>query len=255
MEPKDNRSEERRQRRAARRGRRSNPVLIGAILVIVGIFLLLQQFTNARFDNWWALFILIPALSSLGGAYALYQRTGQLTSGVISSFFSGLIILAVAVIFFFNLDWATFWPIFLILPGLSILLGSIALPAGSTESAAWGFYRPWALSIGAALTLLGLGFLLQALNIFDPAQILTNWWAVLILLASTGGLLAALQAYSRRQTIDWVVVGNLLTTAVIAVVGIVALFGLNWNWLAPIILIAAGLVILLSLLRSSRHGA
>ncbi len=35
----------------------------GAVLVAVGLFFLLGNLTNLRFDNWWALFILIPVFA------------------------------------------------------------------------------------------------------------------------------------------------------------------------------------------------
>ena len=45
----------------------------GAILIGLGILLLLQNFGNYQFDNWWAFFIMIPALGAFSNAWAAYQ--------------------------------------------------------------------------------------------------------------------------------------------------------------------------------------
>ncbi len=97
----------------------------GVILILVGAAFLLRNFGLfdwPLFDNWWALFILIPAIASLGNAWRSYQAQGRLGGEVIGSLIGGLVLLCVALVFLLNLDWGAIWPIFLILGGLSILL-------------------------------------------------------------------------------------------------------------------------------------
>jgi len=101
----------------------------GLILIVVGAIFLLRNFgllAIPLFDNWWALFILIPAVAALGNAWRTYQHQGRLGGEVIGSLIGGLVLLSVALVFLLALDWASVWPIFLILGGASILLRSLS---------------------------------------------------------------------------------------------------------------------------------
>ena len=101
----------------------------GAVLIALGIIFLLQ---NAGLDipflrNWWALFILFPAVGSLTRAWQAYQRNGQRFTGPVSgSLTGGLALVLVAATFLFGLSWSLIWPIFLILAGLGALIKGIA---------------------------------------------------------------------------------------------------------------------------------
>ena len=48
----------------------------GVILIGLGILLLLQNLASFHLNNWWALFILIPAVGGLGAAWSNYQEAG-----------------------------------------------------------------------------------------------------------------------------------------------------------------------------------
>ena len=103
--------------------RDSDNWIIGAVLIIVGgLFLLGNFLPGTVVANWWAAFILIPALYSLNRARRSYQRHGRLTPGGRSSLIGGLLILTVALIFLLGLDWGVVWPVFIIIIGVSILL-------------------------------------------------------------------------------------------------------------------------------------
>ena len=86
--------------------RRSGGIVWGLILITLGALFLLQQLTNFNFENWWALFILIPAIGSFSTAWYAYRHRERFSEGVRSSLASGIIILTVAVIFLLGLDWA-----------------------------------------------------------------------------------------------------------------------------------------------------
>jgi len=133
-EPYD-RHEARRQRRAERREARGIPGgstwVAGVILIVIGGAFLMQNMGTFRFPfmNWWALFILIPALGSLDRAYRAYKNAGnQLTRFARNSMFVGLILTIVAALFIFNLNWTFYGPLLLILVGLGVLVNSM-LPA------------------------------------------------------------------------------------------------------------------------------
>jgi hypothetical protein len=125
---RDERRLSRAERRAERRSRRGGgaPWILGAILIILGIGFLLQTFGRIAFNNWWALFIFIPAVGSFAAAGRRYQAAGGLTAGVFGSVIGGLVLSAVALAFLFNLNlglnWNLFWPLLLILGGVSLLL-------------------------------------------------------------------------------------------------------------------------------------
>ena len=124
-EPIDRR-EARRQRRADRLADPSRPGswVVGLILIALGGLFLLRN--TGTFDiplkNWWALFILIPAIGSLDTARRMYRAAGdQLTAPARSSLLVGLVLLFVTAVFLFDLNWSLFGPILIILAGIAIL--------------------------------------------------------------------------------------------------------------------------------------
>lgn len=113
-----------------RRQRDSNWI-IGGVMVLLGVLFLIGNYTSFELQNWWALFILIPALGSLGSAWNAYRADGHLSQRVRSSLTWGMVVLAVALVFLLNLDWGVIWPIFLIIIGLGSLLAFFARQEGS----------------------------------------------------------------------------------------------------------------------------
>lgn len=94
----------------------------GLILIGLGIIFLLSQTTGFYLNNWWALFILIPAVHNLIEAWHSYQVNGRLGSHARHALFGGILLTAVAAFFLFNLSWNLFWPIVLIMVGISALI-------------------------------------------------------------------------------------------------------------------------------------
>jgi len=104
--------------------KQNNAWIPGLVLIGLGVVFLLNQFTGFQLDNWWALFILIPAFGAFGNALRTRQTNGRLGSEGRGSLIGGLILTFVASIFLFELDWGQVWPVFLILAGLGVLLGN-----------------------------------------------------------------------------------------------------------------------------------
>ncbi|HVN53632.1 MAG TPA: hypothetical protein VMT46_04825 [Anaerolineaceae bacterium] len=117
--------DQRREERRAARGGRSSSWFWGAILILVGLALLVQNLTGSFFVNWWALFILIPAIGAFAAAWGNYQTNGRLTRNGRSSLIGGAALTILAVIFLFNLSFSYLWPVLLILGGLSVLLSEL----------------------------------------------------------------------------------------------------------------------------------
>lgn len=95
----------------------------GVVLITIGLFFLVSNLTGFTIDNWWALFILIPAISNFSRAWQSYQNDGRFSRAVRGSLTGGLILTLIASAFLFNLDWGLIWPLFLIIGGLAALLG------------------------------------------------------------------------------------------------------------------------------------
>jgi hypothetical protein len=99
---------------------------LGAVVIIIGVIFLGQNlgWWSGSLDNWWALFILIPAIGSLAEAWREYVANGRrFGGGVARSLVIGLLLVFVTVVFLLELDWAYIWPVVLILIGAGLLLG------------------------------------------------------------------------------------------------------------------------------------
>ena len=94
----------------------------GLILIGIGTIFLLSQLTGFHFHNWWALFILIPAVSKLNEAWQSYRANGRLTEGSRGALVGGILLAMVATFFLFSLSWNLFWPLVLIMFGIGALL-------------------------------------------------------------------------------------------------------------------------------------
>ena len=60
------------------RGGHHNGWIPGLVLIGIGTVFLLKNFTDFRLDNWWALFILIPAFGSLGNFVRAFRSAGRI---------------------------------------------------------------------------------------------------------------------------------------------------------------------------------
>jgi hypothetical protein len=99
--------------------------IVGGVLILVGLVFVLKNVTGVELHNWWALFILIPALGSLVTAYQMYVRNGrQFTAASQGPLVGGILLAAVAAIFLFDIAWEFAWPFLLILAGAAVLLGA-----------------------------------------------------------------------------------------------------------------------------------
>lgn len=93
----------------------------GLIMITVGVIFLLTQFIDFQFRNWWALFILIPAIISWTWAARSIMEAGALTPKSIQAITGSLFPIFVASIFLFQWDWTLVWPGFIVIAGLNAL--------------------------------------------------------------------------------------------------------------------------------------
>jgi len=108
-------------------GRPRRPAwIVGGVLILVGIVFIVRNVTGLELHNWWALFILIPALGSLATAWQMFEKNGRrFTAASRGPLIGGVVLLAIAAIFLFSLDWAIAWPFLLILGGGALLVTSL----------------------------------------------------------------------------------------------------------------------------------
>ncbi len=119
------RAQYRAERRAARYA--GGGALIGGVaLITFGVIIMLQNMGMVQLHNWWALFILIPALGSFATAYGAYRTNGgRLNAMVRGSFMGGLLLTAIALVFLLGLDFSLLLPVILIGAGLGMLLNTL----------------------------------------------------------------------------------------------------------------------------------
>ncbi len=99
----------------------NNSMASGLIMIAVGVIFLVMQNSNFRLNNWWALFILIPVVTSWSRAAKIFKEAGELTEEATQVIAGSLFPLFVAAIFLFNWDWGKVWPGFIIIAGFNAL--------------------------------------------------------------------------------------------------------------------------------------
>jgi O-antigen/teichoic acid export membrane protein len=99
----------------------------GLVIVALGVYFLGRNAgwwdSDWNLHNWWALFILIPAVGSFAGAWRAYVAAGRrFGAGSARPLVIGLLLVAVTVILLLELDWQNVWPILLVIVGVGLLL-------------------------------------------------------------------------------------------------------------------------------------
>ena len=115
-----------RERRASGRHGWRGPGLGGAVLLIIGVLLLMQNFGYHLPDRWWAAFLLIPAVGAFVGASRIYRAEGRLGREGTAAMVAGFVFTAAATAIYSGIGWGIFWPAILIVIGAGILLRSYA---------------------------------------------------------------------------------------------------------------------------------
>jgi phosphatidylserine synthase len=97
--------------------------IVGLAVIAVGLVFLGRNFGMdlPLPDRWWALFILVPAGAALVSAARFYRIDGRPSSRVVGPATVGALMLATALILFFDLEWSVYWPVMVIIVGLGIL--------------------------------------------------------------------------------------------------------------------------------------
>ena len=120
------RDEARRKRREQRLAdpSRGGVWIVGLILILLGGMFLLGNMGiwTVPLINWWALFILIPAVGALSAAWRTYREEGRLNGAARGSLLVGLVLTFITFVFLFNISWTYVGPILIIVLGIAIML-------------------------------------------------------------------------------------------------------------------------------------
>jgi hypothetical protein len=116
------RLEERRERRAVQG---SGGWAAGAFLILLGLLLFGQNLKIWDSGNWWAFFILLPAFGCFSAAWSRYKAAGRFTMSARSAVIVGLVLVLVAFIFLFGLNWTILGPGLLILAGIGLFVNAL----------------------------------------------------------------------------------------------------------------------------------
>jgi hypothetical protein len=105
---------------------RVGDVVTGLIVILIGLVFLGENFgidfPFVGWHNWWALFILIGAAAPAARAFERYRMVGRVDAQVAHAMVSALAVVTVALIFLLDASFAQWWPIFVVIGGLSMLV-------------------------------------------------------------------------------------------------------------------------------------
>ncbi|MCB9421236.1 MAG: hypothetical protein H6667_15650 [Ardenticatenaceae bacterium] len=218
----------------------------GATLLFIGLTFIVANLLGAgRLENWWGLFILLPGLLFVGLGWQAQLQQAQLAGNGRFPFIArfsmgvGLVVLMVAILFLLNLNWGTWWPLMIVMPGVALwLVGGADGKVGVT--AVLRFLR-W---IGLTMILLGFTFLADQLAFISLPALFGDfhWWGIFILIPGVGAFVEALRVI-RRAT--WTATAMLIVGVWILSTGVMQLLDPNWiSWegMVGIGLIGTGLM-------------
>lgn len=230
------------------RSHRGRGWIWGLIFIVGGLILIAQQMglLGPRY-NWWALFIFIPALASLGSGISEMQRSGKFGGAVRAGIGGGLVVLTVAILLLLGLDWAVWWPVLVLVVGLVIFLEGFGTeaPVGVTGIFNIGLW------LGLGGMALGAGFMAKNLGIYDVSAVFTpnRWWGIPILIPGIGAVLGGLAGFVSGKPGFGTSFGLLIFGLMTLATGTIAFLGINWNILAPTVLILLGVAVLFGIFR------
>ena len=96
------------------------------VLILIGGGLLANNFLDIQFDNWWALFMLMPVIVLFYQVWRDYKGNDRFTHRSIGPLIGGLVVSSMVATFLFDLDWGQLWPVVFIFGGIGALLGKRA---------------------------------------------------------------------------------------------------------------------------------
>lgn len=103
----------------------SSSLMPGLFLILLGAIFLANNLTDFRLENWWALFILFPAANNFADAVRTLRADGRLSRKARGQFFWSFFFVLLSAAFLLGFSIGQYWPVFLILAGIGVLLGAL----------------------------------------------------------------------------------------------------------------------------------
>lgn len=213
---------------------------VGVAMLLIGLaFLVVNLLGKRQVDNWWSFFILLPGVMFLGIGRSIRLGNGRnhfltrFTTGI------GLVVLTVGLMFAFNLNWAVWWPLMVIVNGTAVwLIGGSRHGVGGTAVFRLGRW------VGSMMILLGLTFLADQHELINLSTLFGtfHWWSLFILIPGIGAFFEGFRV-ARQST--WASTMLLIFGVWIVSSGLMELFAPNWlSWegMVGIGLIGTGLL-------------
>lgn len=206
--------------------------IIGLLFIMAGIIGFSMNLFNISLENWWALFIFLPA----GGTLLLGRTILQKSSGrhqFIGRLFVGvsLILTLDAVMFLLNLNWSHWWPLTLVSSGAALVILGWET-ADANQSPARYVLLSLCRSLGFSVMLLGVVFLFNQVGSWTLGGRFATWqwWGIFLLLPAIGTWINGRQVYAANefQTNAAVMLLNGISLT-LAVLGSAELVHLNWR--------------------------
>jgi hypothetical protein len=214
--------------------------LAGGTLLIVGlVFTAVNLLGIGRSENWWSFFILLPGLLFLGMGRLVGSRNGRFSFLSRSSSGTGLVVVTVALMFLFGLNWEVWWPLMIVVPGVATwMLGGVRRGVGGTAVLRLGRW------LGFMMMALGLTFLVDQLNLISLQALFGDfhWWGFFIFIPGIGAFVEGLRVI-RQST--WAAMALLVAGVWIVSMGLMEIFDpkwLSWEGMVGIGLIGTGLL-------------
>jgi hypothetical protein len=232
----------------------SGVALGGVSLVLLGVvFTAVNLLGIGRLENWWSGFILLPGILFLGLGRTMWSGNGRVAFLPRFNTGLGLILVTVALMFLFGLNWEVWWPMMIVMPGVAAwMLGGVRSGVGGTAPSACptklGRSGQAVLRLGRwlgfTMILLGLTFLADQLSLINLQAAFGDfhWWGFFILIPGIGAFVEGLRVM-RQST--WASMSLLIAGVWIVSSGLMEIFAPNWqSWegMVGIGLIGTGLL-------------
>ena len=212
----------------------------GVTMLLIGLtFLVMSILGKRQVDNWWSIFVMLPGVLFLG-----IGRTFSLGNGrhhILTRFAIGLgvVILTVGLMFALNLNWAVWWPLMIVVPGVAFwLIGGSQHGVGGTAVLRLGRW------LGGTMILLGLTFLADQLQLIHLQTLFGDfhWWSIFILIVGMGAFIEGARVLRHS---GWASTMLFISGVWIVSSGLMELLAPNWlSWegMVGIGLIGTGLL-------------
>jgi len=198
----------------------------GVTLLLLGVvFMAVNLFGVRQLENWWSVFILLPGILFLGLGKGMWRGDGRFAFLPRLSTGLGIILVTIALMFVLELNWAVWWPMMIMMPGVMMwLVGGAKYGVGVTAVLRLGHW------LGGMMILLGFTFLADQHHIVNLQALFGqfHWWGFFILIPGAGAFIEGLRVL-RQST--WASMGLFFAGVWIVSSGLLEIFALNWlSW-------------------------